>query len=106
MAFKSAVVVTAPDADPKEHRAFIKTPMYELTVVAVKHGDLDQAAAVCRGLVKDEGVRSIILCPAFSHQGVARIADAVGEDVAINISRGDTRGSMIARQALKEAGWI
>ena len=45
MAFKSGMIVTAPDADPKKHRASIKTPKYELTVVVVKDGNLDQAVS-------------------------------------------------------------
>ena len=106
MAFKSAVVVTAPDADPKKHRALIKTPMYELTIVVVKHGDLDQAIEVCQELVRNEGVQSFILCPAFSHQGVASIASTLGKEVAVNVSRGDTRSTMVTSRVLKEEGWI
>jgi hypothetical protein len=106
MAFKSAVVVTAPDADPEKHRASIKTPMYELTVVVVKHGNLDQAVEVCQELVRNEGVQSFILCPGFSHQGVARIASALGKEVAVNVARGDTRSTVVTSKVLKEEGWI
>ena len=106
MAFKSAVVVTSPDADPEKHRASIKTPMYELTVVVVKHGNLDQAVEVCQELVRDQGVQSFILCPGFSHQGVARIASALGEEVAVNVARGDTRSTMVTGRILREEGWF
>ncbi len=105
MSFKSAVVLTAPDADPTQHHAYIETPKYELTVVVVEHGNMEQAVEVCKTLA-DDGVQSIILCPAFSHQGVARIAQAVGKDVAINASRGDTPSTMTASRHLKQAGWF
>ncbi len=106
MAFKSGVIVTAPDADPKQHRASIKTPKYELTVVVVESANLDQAVEVCQELVRNEGVQSFILCPGFSHQGVARIARALGKGIAVNIARGDTRGTMATSRVLKEEGWI
>jgi hypothetical protein len=102
MAFKSGMIVTAPDADPKKHRASIKTPKYELTVVVVEHGNLDQAVEVCQELVRNEGVQSFILCPGFSHQGVARIASALGEEVAVNVARGDTRSTMVTGRILRE----
>ena len=106
MAFKSGLVATAPDADPKKHRASIKTPMYELTVVVVKQGDLDQAVEVCQELVRNEGIQSLILCPGFSHQEVAKIASALGKEVAVNVARGDTRSTMAANRILKEEGWF
>ena len=106
MAFKAAVVVTAPDANPKKHRASIKTPKYELTIVVVEHGNLDRAVEVCQELVRDEGVQSFILCPGFSHQEVARIASALGEEVAVNVARGDTRSTMVAGRILRKEGWF
>ena len=106
MAFKSGVIVTAPDADPKKHRASIKTPKYELTVVVVEHGNLDQAVEVCQELVRNEGIRSFVLCPGFSHQGVAKIADALGGEVAVNVARGDTRSTSVTNRILKQEGWF
>ena len=105
MAFKSAVIVTAPDADPKKHRASIKTPKYELTAVVVESRNLDQAVDVCQDLVQNEGVQSFILCPGFSHQAVAKIANALGKEVAINVARGDVPSVMMTRDILKKEGW-
>ena len=106
MAFKSGIIVTAPDADPKKHRASIKTPKYELTLVVVEQGKLDQAVEVCQDLTRNKGVQSIILCPGFSHQGVAKIAKAVGKEVAINVARGDTRSTLVTSKILKQEGWF
>jgi len=105
MAFKAGFVATAPDADPKKHRASIKTSKFELTVVVVESGNLDQAVEVCQELVRNEGVQSFILCPGFSHQAVAKVANAVGKGVPINVARGDTRSTMVASRILKQEGW-
>ena len=106
MAFKSGIIVTAPDADPKNHRASITTPKFELTVVVVEQGNLDQAVEVCQELTRNKGVQSIILCPGFSHQGVAKIAKAVGKEVAITVARGDTRSTLVTSKILKQEGWF
>jgi hypothetical protein len=54
----------------------IETLKYKLFVVAVR--GQDQAVEVCKKLVKEEGVQSILLCPRFTHRDVAEITEAVG----------------------------
>jgi hypothetical protein len=105
MAVKAAFVLMAPDADPKRHRASIKMPKFELTVVVAELGNLDQAVDVCRELVQNEGIQAITLCPGFSHQAVAKMANAVGEGVAINVARGDVPSGRITGEILKKEGW-
>ena len=83
MAFKAGFVVMAPDADPKVHRASIKTAKFELTIVAIQLMNFEQAVDVCKELVQKEGVQSFILCPGFSHKAVAKVRNAVGEGVAL-----------------------
>ena len=106
MAFKSGFVVMALDGDPKKHRASIKTSKFELTVVVVELMNFDQAANACRELVQNEGVQSFTLCPGFSHQAVAKVANAVGEGVAINVARGDVSSNAIIGQILVKEGWF
>jgi hypothetical protein len=105
MAFKVAFVVVAPDGDPNKHRATIKTSKLELTVVVTELRNSDQAVKVCQDLVQKEGVQNLILCPGFSHQAVAKIANAVGERVAINVARGDHRSDRIIDEIVKKEGW-
>ena len=105
MAVKAAFVLMAPDADPKRHRASIKTPKFELTVVVAELGNLDQAVDVCRELVQNEGIQAITLCPGFSHQAVAKMANAVGEGVAINVARGDVPSGRVTGEILKKERW-
>ena len=106
MAFKAAFVVMAPDGDPQTHRASIKTSKLELTTVVVEMMDFDQAVDVCKELVQNEGIQSITLCPGFHHEGVAKIANAVGEGVAISVARDDVPSGMITGEILRKEGWL
>jgi hypothetical protein len=106
MAFKSAFVIMAPDGDPKRHRATIKTSKLELVAVVVGLMNFDQAVDVCKNLVQNEGVQAIILCPGFHHEAVARVRNAVGQGVAVNVARGDVPSGMITGKILAKEGWF
>lgn len=102
--FRAAFVAHVPDADPSKHRCKLETSVYELTSVFVK--DDDEAIRVCKDLVKKEGVRSFILCPGFTHAGIARLSEAVGKGISINIARGDGPSNQISLSIMNEAGWF
>ena len=69
-----AFVVLATGADPSEHRTVLRTPAYDLTVVAVS----DYAAGVRVALeLVAAGVDTIELCGGFGHRGTAEIVAAV-----------------------------
>ena len=104
--FKAAHVIMAPNSDPLQHRALVKGDQFEYTMVVVPLLDFDQAARVCKELVKEEGVQWINLCPAFSHEAVAKVRSAIGEEVSITVSRGDVPSTMIANQILIKEGWL
>jgi len=106
MAFKTAFIIMAPGGDPTKDRALIKTPKLELTSVVVGQMNFDQAVAVCKEMAEEEGVRSFTLCPGFTHGAIARIQDAVGENVAISVARGDAPGGKIVGGILKKEGWL
>jgi len=101
--FKAAFVAHVPDADPAKHRCFIKTSLYELTSVLVK--DDDEAVEVCKELAQT-GVHAFILCPGFTHKAIARIVDAVGEGVSVNVARGDGPSNKVAQKIMREIGWF
>jgi len=70
MVFKALFLAHAPDADAEKHRCVIETPKYyKLFVVVVR--DQEQAVEVCKKIVEEEGVQSILLCPGFTHRAVA-----------------------------------
>jgi hypothetical protein len=104
MAFKTVFLAHAPDAEPKKHRCVIETSKYKLFVVLVK--DQDQAVEVCRKLVKDEGIHSILLCPGFTHRAVAEIAEAIGEQVGVFVARGDGPSNRVSTEVMKREGWF
>ena len=80
MVFKVLFLAHAPDAEPEKHRSVIETPKYyKLFIVVVKNQE--QAIEVCKKVVKEEGIQSILLCPGFTHRDVAEISEAVGENV-------------------------
>lgn len=106
MAYKAAFVGMAPEGDPKKHRASIKTPKLEFTAVMVGLMDYEQAVDVCKDLVQNEGVQSLTLCAGFPHDAVARVANAVGERVAVNVARSDGPGVMVTNEILEKEGLL
>jgi hypothetical protein len=104
MAFKVAFLAHAPDAKPEKHKCVIETSKYKLFVVVVK--DQDQAVEVCRKLVKEEGIHSVLLCPGFTHRDVTEIAEVVGENVAVAVARGDGPSNRVSAEVRKREGWF
>lgn len=103
MAFKVAFLAHTPDAEPEKHRCMIETSKYKLFVVLVK--GQEQAVEVCKKLVKEEGIHSILLCPGFTHRNVAEIAEAVGENVGVTVARGDGPSNRVSAEVRKREGW-
>ena len=104
MAFKVLFLAHAPDAEPEKHRCVVETSKYKLLVRLVKNQE--QAVQVCRKLVKEEGIHSILLCPGFTHQNVSEISEAAGKNVGISVARGDGPSSKIAKDVMKKEGWF
>jgi DNA-binding LacI/PurR family transcriptional regulator len=102
MAFKVAFLAHAPDAEPEKHRCLVETSKYQLFVVVVK--DQSQAVEACKELVQEEGIHSILLCPGFTHRDVAEIAEAVGENVAVAVARGDGPSNRVSAEVRKREG--
>jgi len=86
MALKAAFIFLAPGAQPDAHRSIVSTPGVELTVVGVP--DYAQAESVAKTLA-GAGIAAIELCGGFGIAGTARIADAVGSQVAVGVVRFD-----------------
>jgi hypothetical protein len=104
--FKAASIIMAKGADPAKHRATVKCEGFEYTMVGSPLFDFDQAARIAKELVEQQGIQSIILCPGFTHEGVAIVRQAVGEGVAINTARGDVPSTMMTAQILTKEGWL
>jgi hypothetical protein len=102
--FKAAFIAHVPDADSAKHRCKLETSLYELTSVLVK--DDDDAVSVCRDLVKRDGIKSLLLCPGFTHTSIARIVETVGKGISVNIARGDGPSNQVALRIMGEVGWF
>ena len=96
----------APDSDPNSRRASVKTFKLEFSVVVVQLMNFDQAASVCRDLVQNEGVQSLLLCPGFTSEAVAKVAQAVGPGIPVNVARSDVPGVMVTAELLAKEGWF
>jgi len=105
MAFKALFLAHAPDAEAEKHRCVIETPKYyKLFVIVVKNQE--QAIEVCKKVVKEEGIHSILLCPGFTHRDVAEISEAVGENVGVFVARGDGPSNRISMEVMRREGWF
>jgi hypothetical protein len=104
MAFKVLFIAHTPDADPDKHRVVLETGKYKLTTVLVRNQA--QALELCRGMVKGEGIHSVLLCPGFTHQDVAEIAEAVGPQVGVTVARGDGPSGRATAEVLRREGWF
>ena len=105
MAFKVLFLAHAADAEAEKHRCVIETPKYyKLFVVVVK--DREQVIEVCKKVVKEEGIRAILLCPGFTHGDIAKISEAVGEGVGVFVARGDGPSNRISMEVMRSEGWF
>lgn len=104
MVFKVVFLAHAPDAEPEKHRCMVESSKYKLFVVLVRNQD--QAVEVCKNLVKEEGVRSVLLCPGFTHRDVAEISEAVGKNVAVAVARGDGPSGRVSMEVRRREGWF
>lgn len=99
MAFKAVFIAHAPDAEYKKHNTLIETGKYKLFTYVVKNQD--EVLKVCKDLYEKEQIDSVLLCPGFTHKDVAEIFEALGNKVAVCVSRGDGPSSKITGPVLQ-----
>ena len=86
MAIQAAFIFLAQGAEASKHRALVRTPQVDLTVVGV--ASYAEAEKTARALVAD-GVKALELCGGFGTAGVARISSAVAGKAVIGVVRFD-----------------
>jgi hypothetical protein len=106
MPVKTVFVIGSPDGDPEKHISTIKTAGLEITTVVCEFMNLDQVIRVCKDMVENKGIQTIIVCPAFTHENLGRLANAVGSDVPISVARSDSPGTRRTADFCSEAGWF
>jgi hypothetical protein len=105
MAFKVLFLAHAPDGEAEKHRCVIETHQYYKLFVVVVKGQ-EQALAVCKQFVEEEGIQSILLCPGFTHGDIAELSEAVGEKVGIFVARGDGPSNRVSMEVMTREGWF
>ncbi len=103
MKFKTVFISKAPDAEPEKHRAIVETDKMKLWVQVVR--TTDQAYDLVRKMVAEEGLHSVLLCPGFSHQEVARMQEVAGPSVSVSVARGDGPGNRVIAEVFRQVGW-
>ncbi len=86
MTLKAAFIFIAPEADPAQHTAVVKTPEVEVTTLAV--ASYAEAERVAQDLVA-AGIIAIELCGGFGAEGVALVKRAVAGQAAVGVVRFD-----------------
>ena len=84
---KAAFIFVAPEAEPAQHQAWVKTDQVHLLAVAVK--DYAQAVETAKKLVDEQGIGAIELCGGFGTQGTALVAEAVAGKAVVGVVRFD-----------------
>lgn len=87
MVLKAAFLFVAPEVDPTQHKAWVKTPQVEVLTIAAK--DYEAAEQVAKELVV-QGIQAIELCGGFGHVGVAKVVEAVEGKIPVGVVRFDT----------------
>lgn len=100
MKFNTLYVSKWADGDHTDTRV-IETGTY--TLHSMVAGDCPDRAEVIASYCRDNSIHSVVLCPGFTHQIVARVASAVGESVAVAVSRTDGPGSAVTGPVKEEA---
>jgi uncharacterized protein with GYD domain len=90
MQLKAAFMLMVPESDPKKHIATVSMLKAEITTVGVK--DIEEAIKESKELVK-KGIKVIELCSAFGNTDVAKISEAVSEDIVVGAVRFDLENS-------------
>ena len=68
-----AFLFIAPDADPDQHKSWVKTPKVDLLAIDTK--DYEAATVVAKNLV-EQGIQAIELCGGFGQVGVASVCQS------------------------------
>jgi hypothetical protein len=100
----TAVLVPSSRCGPGRAQECRETDLHKLFTVLVR--DQNQAVEVCRRLVAEEGLHSVVLCPGNTHRDVAQMVEAVGDGVSVSVARGDGPSMRIVAQAKERAGWF
>lgn len=102
MSLNEAYLILVPDVDPSVDRSQIVKDNYKCITVLVN--DEEEALKEALSLLETESIHAFVLCPGFSNVGIGKIAEALGENVSVNIARGDGRSTKLVNEII-ESEW-
>lgn len=102
MSLNEAYLILVPNVDPKIDRSSIVKDNYKCLTVLVNTEE--EAICEAQDLVKTESIHAFILCPGFSNSAIGKMSDTLGENISINVARGDGRSSKIVNEII-ESEW-
>jgi hypothetical protein len=102
MSLNEAYLILVPGVVPELDRSKILKDNYKCITVLVN--DEEEALKEAVSLVESESIHAFVLCPGFSNSGIGKIADALGENVSVNVARGDGRSTKIVNEII-ESEW-
>lgn len=102
MSLNEAYLILVPNVDSKLDRSIIKKDNYKCITVLIN--DEDEALDVAKELLKSEDIHAFILCPGFSNSSVGTISSALGENISVNVARGDGKSTKIVDEII-ESVW-
>lgn len=102
MSLNEAYLILVPDVDPKVDRSSIVKDNYKCLTVLVN--DEDEAILEAKHLLDSEDIHAFILCPGFSNSAIGKMSEVLGENVSVNVARGDGRSTKIVNEII-ESEW-
>lgn len=102
MSLNEAYLILVPNVNPSVDRSEIVKDNYKCLTVLVN--DEDEALREALSLVESESIHAFVLCPGFTNVGIGKMAEALGENVSVNVARGDGRSTKIVNEII-ESEW-
>lgn len=101
MSLNEAYLILVPNVDPKIDRSIIKKDNYKCITVLINNED--EALEIAKELVESENIHAFILCPGFSNSSVGAISSTLGENISVNVARGDGKSSKLVDNIIESA---
>ncbi len=101
MSLNEAYLILVPKVDPKVDRSSIVKDNYKCITVLINNEV--EALDVAKELVESEDIHAFILCPGFSNSSVGTISNALGENISVNVARGDGKSTKVVDKIIESA---